>query len=435
MPHDRNAIKVSSLAQKLNLFCGFDWARHDHYFVLKHDSHDTLDEGYFSNSPEGFQQFLTRLDEKRQGGQPIALIIEATRGGAASVLANVDWITLYPVNPSKTRKLIELDGSGKGKNDPRDSHLLCDYLIGNHHKLRTENERDEDILCLRELVQTEDEYIGEQTRLKNRIKAQIVQFCPALEAMVGEKLDTKAYTQYLLAFDPRKPAKADLVKEHLNSHHVRSKGVVEKFLKRHSELKVLPLGKKLLAVHVEKLSALVRQLHTIQAELGWCQNEITTFFNELPNAEIYLSLPGLGERLAPRMAALFGKNPAKNFVSKNEACAYFGQSPVTDSSGGYDKKNGKERKRAPSKEEVKKRCSCNRQARHTAYLWSRATGCLNQVYAPWQREYLNRLRERGDKTATRYRKLGRKMIAVLYTCLVTNQSYSLEHYQKNAHAK
>jgi transposase len=430
MPQTTSTKKVPKQAPTVKYFCGFDWARHDHYFVLKDSTHTPLDEGYFANSAEGFQDFVTRLDAKRQG-QPIALIIEATRGSATNVLARIEWITLYPVNPAKTRQLIELDGSGKGKNDPRDSHLLCDYLISNHTKLRTEQQRDENILCLQELVLTENEYIGEQTRLKNRIKALIAQFCPDLEAMVGEKLEIKAYTQYLLVFDPRQPAKDELVEEHLSLHHVRGKSVISAFLEKHRCLQLLPIGTKLITVHLEKLRALVRQLHTLQEELDRCETEITAYFNEFPNAEIYRSMPGLGERLAPRMAALFGKDPAKTFANKAEACAYFGQSPVTHSSGGYEKKAGQPRKRPPSRESVKKRRSCNRQARHAAYLWARSVNCLKEAHVPWQRAYLNRLKDRGDKVATRYRKLGRKMIAVLYTCLVTEQTYSFETYQSN----
>lgn len=419
------------------LFCGFDWARHDHYFVFKDGAGEVLDEGYFANSAAGFGDFLARLGTHRAGRQ-VHLIIEANRGSATSVLATADWITLYPFNPSKTRQLIELDGSGNGKGDPRDSHLLCDHITANHHKLRTEGERDEDILCLRELILTEDENIADQTRFKNRIRAQIAQFCPELEAMVGDKLDTRAYSHYLLKFDPLQPAPGEEVARHLRENHVRSKRVIAAFVEKHEAVAPLPPGAKLLAVHAEKLRALVRQLHAVQEELAQCQGEITAYFNELPNAEIYRSLPGLGERLAPRMAAYFGKAPTDNFASKAEAWAYFGQSPVTLSSGGHDGRGpggGRKKARRPVKKTVTKRRSSNSKARHSAYLWSRAMACLSEVNAPWQRKYLAKLKERGDGSATRYRKLGKKMIAILYACLVNNQPYSLKVYEKNSHAK
>jgi hypothetical protein len=438
MNKTRERQKTTRPPEGPELFCGFDWARHDHYFVLKDSAGEVLDEGYFANSAAGFGDFLARLDTHRAGRQ-VHLIIEANRGSATSVLATAGWITLYPFNPSKTRQLIELDGSGTGKGDPHDSHLLCDHLAAKHHKLRIDGERDEDILCLRELILTEDENIADQTRFKNRIRAQISQFCPELEAMVGDKLDTRAYSHYLLKFDPLQPAPGGEVARHLRENHVRSKRVIAAFVEMHEEAAPLPLGSKLLAVHAEKLRSLVRQLLAVQEALAQCQGEITAYFNELPNAEIYRSLPGLGERLAPRMAAFFGKIPADNFACKAEACAYFGQSPVTLSSGGHDGRppggGAKKKARRPVKKTVTKRRSCNSKARHSAYLWSRAMACLSEVNAPWQRKYLAKLKESGDGSATRYRKLGKKMIAILYTCLESNQPYSLEVYEKNSHAE
>ncbi len=431
MSEVQNSI-LPNAAPEVNFFCGFDWARNDHYFVLKDRSHRVLDEGYFENSADGFQNFFGRLDAHRNG-EPVALIIEGNRGSAMTVLSLVPWITLYPVNPSKTRKLNELDGSGRGKDDPRDSHLLCDHLIANYQKLRAENECDTDILCLRELVQSEEELIGDCTRFKCRIMAQISHFCPGLADIVSGKLDKEAYTEYLLRFDPRQPASDATIKKHLKKYHVRGSRVVEKFLEKHRALQVLPMAKELLAIHVDKLDSLVRQLQAIQKELCSSQSEISALFATLPNAEIYLSLPGLGERLAPRMAALFGKNPEKNYANKHEVNAYFGQSPVTESSGGKDKKRKQAGER--EKKQVNKRRSCNRFARQTTYLWSGATARLREVNAPWQRAFLQRCKDRGDKTATRYRKLGKKMLAILYTCLVTEKRYSEEVYLSNVHSK
>jgi hypothetical protein len=69
---------------------------------------------------------------------------------------------------------------------------------------------------------------------------------------------------------------------------------VESFLEKHRALKVLPLDSKLLAIHLEKLRSLVRQLKLTQEELCLCKGEIEAFFSALPNAEIYRSMAGLG---------------------------------------------------------------------------------------------------------------------------------------------
>lgn len=432
MSEAQNSQNLADPAPEVQFFCGFDWARNDHYFVLKTRSHKVLDEGYFQNTFDGFQDFFARLDAHRNG-QKVALILESNRMTTSVILGMKEWITLCPVNTVITRKLNELDGSGGGKNDPRDSHLLCDYAIGNLHKLRIEHERDPDILCLRELVETEDGLTCNRTRLKNSIRAQIAQFCPELADLVADKLDTKAYGEYLLRFDPRKLAADVNVKKHLKEHHVYGTKTVDAFLEKHRALKVLPLHDKLLEVHLRKLRSLVRQLQLVQTELSSCKDEIWEIFSILPNTEIYQSMSGLGKALAPRMAALFGKNPEKAFANKQEVNAYFGQSPVTESSGGKDKKRKK--KGEYEKKSVMKRRSCNRFARNTTYLWSGSVARLKIDYVPWQRVFLDRCKERGDSTPTRYRKLGQKMLGVLYTCLINNKPYCQETYMSNLNAK
>ena len=432
MPKTQTSQPLAESAPEIQFFCGFDWARHDHYFVLKTRSHRVLHEGYFQNSASGFQEFFECLEAHRNG-ETVALIIESTRASAAALLGMKDWIRLHPVNPAVTRKLIELDGSGKGKNDARDSNLLCDYAIGNHENLRVEHEHDPDILCLRELVETEDELVAERTRLKNRITAQIAQICPDLAEMVCGKLDIKAYSEYLLRFDPREPVSDAEVRKHLKEHHVFGAKTQEGFLEKHRALQTLPLDGKLLVVHLEKLRSLVRQLQLIQGELCSCQSDIHAFFCALPCAEIYRSMAGLGDCLAPRMAALFGKDPEKTFANKREVNAYFGQSPVTESSGG----KAKDRKKTGEHEKktVNRRRSCNRFARQTTYLWSSSVARLGDDHAPWQRAFLKRCKERGDSRATRYRKLGQKLLAVLYTCLINNEPYSHDRYMNNIHTK
>ena len=107
----QNTQSLADPDPEVQFFCGFDWARNDHYFVLKTRSHQVLHEGYFQNTASGFRSFFESLDVHRHG-QTVALIIESNRTSALTLLGMKEWITLYPVNPAVTRKLIELEGSG-----------------------------------------------------------------------------------------------------------------------------------------------------------------------------------------------------------------------------------------------------------------------------------------------------------------------------------
>ena len=112
----------------VSLYVGIDWASQSHYYLARDKDSKTLSQGYFQNSAQGFEELLSRLDGLRKGGL-VAVIFEATKGAIRYGLQGArQWLRLCPVNPVKTKKLNELDGSAKGKSDPRDASLLCDYL-------------------------------------------------------------------------------------------------------------------------------------------------------------------------------------------------------------------------------------------------------------------------------------------------------------------
>ena len=146
---------------------------------------------------------------------------------------------------------------------------------------------------------------------------------------------------------------------------------------------------------------------------------IDGLFNDLPQAPIYRSMPGVGARIGPRLADLFGSEPGKTFASKAQALAYFGQTPLTLQTGSKNNKI------------VKKRTNCQRRARHAIYLWARVTNLNDR--SDWQRTYLDKCKARGDGLPTRYRKLGKKLVSILYRCLVDNVPYDREIYMKNLH--
>jgi hypothetical protein len=80
---------------------------------------------------------------------------------------------------------------------------------------------------------------------------------------------------------------------------------------------------------------------------------------------------------------------------------------------------------------VHRRIACNRHNRHTCFLWARACHMLKD--ANWQKAYLATCKDRGDALPTRYRKLGAKLMAILFRCLCSNQPYDEDHFLKHRH--
>ena len=145
-----------------------------------------MDEGYIVNRADGFEELFEKLDSMREG-KDVAVIFEATRGSDS---LRFNWGVLAASLPSqswKTRKLNELDGSAKGKSDPRDAALLCDYLqLKADELLQQHVESDSLMLRLREAVHQERDLVHRVTKLKQRIYKQINNFCPELNHLLGD---------------------------------------------------------------------------------------------------------------------------------------------------------------------------------------------------------------------------------------------------------
>ena len=403
---------------KTTAYCGFDWASETHYYVLKNARKEVLSEGTVPHTTEGFEAFLESLGQCRQGGR-VALIVEANRGVPMNALLDVNWLDLYPVNPMKTRKLNELQGSVRQKSDASDCHLLCDYLIANESELSGSYvERDSLIRQMQEWIGMETDLVSNCRQLKQRIMSHLDTFMPDLKRMLPN-LDKKVYVRYLFEFDPLTPVDCSEVESFLRRHGCRNAETIEAFAAGHVALRALGEDAEVHRAQADVLRAWAELLWQLQCSLEDCRKRINALFVQLPQAAIYSSLPGLGETLAPRMACLFGSRPSERFACKEQAVAYFGQSPVTEQSGKGLK--------------VGRRRNCHRYARNTCFLWAMAVNKMPNCL--WQRTFLDKRRRKGDARPTRYRKLGRKMLGILYRCVIDNVPYDEVKFIQNLHQK
>lgn len=405
---------------QVNLYVGIDWASESHYYVADAPSGERLREGYFPNSAEGFDALLETLDELRGGGD-VAVIYEATRGAIHYALLGLAWLRLCPVNPIKTKKLNELDGSAKGKSDPRDATLLCGYLRQKARSLLLNHvEEDSLTLRLREAVNLEAELVCRTTKLKQRIGKEINGLCPQLNTLLGD-LEKRVYRRYLLERSPLEPSPAQEIESFLRSNHIHRQDCIERFLEVHASLRCLGRDRDLQLEQLENIRSMVEILEATVEQLRRCERRIDALYSQAPQVAIYRSMPNVGPRIGPRLASLFGSQPGESYACKAQALAYFGQSPLTLQTGSKNNKR------------VRKRMNCQRRARHTIYLWARVSNLNDSSH--WPRSYLDKCKERGDGLPTRYRKLGGKLVSILYRCLVDNIQYDPSIYMKNLHKK
>jgi transposase len=124
-----------------------------------------------------------------------------------------------------------------------------------------------------------------------------------------------------------------------------------------------------------------------------------------PGGEIYLSFPGLGDRLAARVAGEIGDHP-EQFGTPNSIQCYAGQAPVTRRSG-------------KSELVVACRLACNRFLADAVHQWS----FCSLKYSRWAREFYDAQRARGKGHHAALRALGNRWLEILWHCLTKGVLY------------
>lgn len=146
------------------------------------------------------------------------------------------------------------------------------------------------------------------------------------------------------------------------------------------------------------MTALVRVLAELTAQIETLEGELIAHFERHPDAEILRSQPGLGPILAARVLAEFGDDPTC-FADSRGRRNYAGTSPITRASG--------------TRRVVLTRIACNKRLRDALYL--QAFTAMRA--SPGARAYYDAHRARGHTHHQALRALANRLVGILHGCL------------------
>ena len=132
-----------------------------------------------------------------------------------------------------------------------------------------------------------------------------------------------------------------------------------------------------------------------------------------PGGEIYLSFPGLGDRLAARVAGEIGDH-IEQFESPNSLACYAGKAPVTRRSG-------------KSQMVVAKRLACNHFLDNAVQQWA----FTSLQHSGWARDYYDTQRARRKGHHAALRALGNRWLEVLWHCVKRGVPYDEARHVAN----
>ncbi len=161
----------------------------------------------------------------------------------------------------------------------------------------------------------------------------------------------------------------------------------------------------LTAAYAVSARALIAVITTLNEQVKTLQRQVEDHFGRHPDAEIYLSQPGLGPVLGARVLAEFGDDPHR-YADGKARRNYAGTSPLTRASG-------------------KKRFVTARWIRNDRLadaLMAQAFSALTA--SPGARACYDQQRAKGCNHNDALRRLAGRLVAILHGCLKTRTHYN-----------
>jgi transposase len=125
----------------------------------------------------------------RQHG-PALLVVDqpATIGALPVAVARDEGISVAYLPGLAMRRIADLH-VGEAKTDARDAAIIADAARCMPHTLRSLKLADEQVAELTMLCGFDDDLVGQITQTTNRLRGLLTQIHPALERMIGPRLD------------------------------------------------------------------------------------------------------------------------------------------------------------------------------------------------------------------------------------------------------
>jgi transposase len=404
------AVKTENLSwESITHYAGFDWAKDHHHVVVVNQQGKIVEELMFEHSADGWAKWKELVKKYPH----LAVAIETNQGAAIEQLLE-SGACVYPVNPKSAERYRDRKAPSGTKTDYLDGWSMGDALRVDGHGWRALKPLDPLVQELRMLCRDEVELIGKRTELVNQLQAALHEYYPAALQAFDDwtRIPSWSFVQQFPTPQTLRQAGRRKWEKFLHVHRLYRSELNEKrleiFAKAHEFCGPAPVtrAKSRLAL------TLVKLLQALENQLEDYRKEIRRLFNEHPDHELFGSLPGAGEKLAPRLLSELGSDRTL-FENAQALQCYVGTAPVSFQSG--------------QTRQVYARYMCNKSFRHAVHLWSD----LSRKFSPWSQTYYQEMRQRGKSHASALRSLGQRWLKILWKMWQTKTCYSAELHMAN----
>lgn len=402
---------------------GIDWAESFHDVALGRPGEGVIDQFRIRHGPAGVDRLVARCLELEPDPAEVRVVLETRHGLLVEALVDAGF-TVLPVNPDLVARRR---GPAKKKDDAEDARICCLLALDQYTELRKLIPHGEIGTELRAIARDDERAARDERRIGNRLRADLLAVFPAAIDIAAGDLGSVVFLKLL----ERWPTAAELA--------AASRQDVESFARsaRHGwpgqladrvaaamAAPRLPVRPELARAKAGTIRLAAAQLLLLRTQRKAWERRMGELLlgaprygraktpkdpdpgKALPGGEIYLSMPGLGDRLAARVAGEIGEHP-EQFTTPNALQCYAGRAPVTRRSG-------------RSEFTIARRLAYNRHLGEAVQQWA---FCSLQTSA-WAREFYDTKIAAGHNHHAALRALANRWLEVLWHCLRLNTPYN-----------
>jgi Transposase/Transposase IS116/IS110/IS902 family len=396
---------------RVKLFVGDDWAEDHHDIEVMGEAGKVLARRRLPEGAAGLAQlhgligrFLPEDPDAAESAE-VVIGIETDRGPWVAALVAAGY-SVFPVNPLQASRYRERHGVSGAKSDQGDAHMLADMVRTDSHQLRPAAGDSPEAAGIKVLARTHKTMIWERTRAVQRLRHQLREYFPAaLEAF--EDLDAPDTLELLgKAPDPARARKLTRAQVSAALKRARRRNIKDKTDAILAALRSEQLGQPeaLTAAYAATARSFIAVIATLNEQVKTLQGQVEEHFGQHPDAEIYLSQPGIGAVLGARVLGEFGDDPHRYRDAKARK-NYAATSPITRASG-------------------KKKIVAARFVHNDRLVDALNAQALSALSAsPGARAFYDEQVAKGYEHNDALRRLGNRLVGILHGCLKARTLY------------
>jgi transposase len=391
----------------MRLCVGDDWAQDHHDIEVMDEAGRVLARRRLPEGVAGIGQLHGLIGQclPADGDAEVQVGIETDRGPWVTALIAAGYV-VFAVNPLQASRYRSRYGVSGAKSDGGDAHMLADVVRTDAHQLRPAAGDSPQAEGIKVLARTHKTLIWERTAVTQRLRAQLLEYFPAAVAAF-EDLDAPDALELLgKAPDPARAARLTRAQVSAVLKRAGRYKIAERTGAILAALRSPQLGQPpaLTAAYAATVRSLIAVITTLNEQVASLQGQVEAHFGQHPDAEIYLSQPGLGAITGARVLGEFGDSPHR-YTSAKGRRNYAGTSPITRASG-------------------KKKIVAARYVRNDRLI----DALMIQAFAalrvsPGARAFYDAQRAKGLEHNDALRRLASRLVGILHGCLQTRTRY------------